>query len=159
MKNFIRGGLVAAAFAVSMTSGAWAAGFDVNATTTGLALRGVDPVSYFTAGHPEEGKVEITSVYNGAVYRFASEDNKKAFDADPAKYAPQFGGFCAYGMSLGLKFDGDPELWKIVDGKLYLNLSPKVVELWNEDTHGKIVTAADHWGKVKDADPAELLKK
>lgn len=159
MKNFIRSGLVAAAFVASMATGAWAAGFDVNATTTGLAIRGVDPVSYFKAGHPEKGKFDITSVYNGAVYRFTSEENKKAFDADPAKYAPQFGGYCAYGMSLGLKFDGDPDLWKVVDGKLYLNLSPKIVELWNEDIPGKIAAADGHWGKVKDADPAELLKK
>ncbi|MBA5778517.1 YHS domain-containing protein [Stappia sp. F7233] len=159
MKTFIRRGLIAAAFAATLATNALAAGFDVNATSTGLALRGVDPVSYFTAGHPVDGKVDIVSVYNGATYRFASEDNKKAFDADPAKYAPQFGGYCAYGMALGLKFDGDPELWKIVDGKLYLNLSPKVVELWSEDTATKIHDADGNWTKVKDASPADLLAK
>lgn len=159
MKTFIRRGLIAAAFAATLATNALAAGFDVNATTTGLALRGVDPVSYFAAGHPVDGKTDITSVYNGATYRFASEENKKTFDADPAKYAPQYGGFCAYGLSLGLKFDGDPNLWKIVDGKLYLNLNEQVVKLWNEDIPTKIHDADGHWTNVKDASPADLLAK
>lgn len=159
MKNFIRTGLITAAAVAAFTVNAWAAGFDVNATSTGLALRGVDPVSYFKAGEPQDGRTDITSVYNGAVYRFASKDNKATFDADPAKYAPQYGGYCAYGLSLGLKFDGDPRLWKIVDGKLYLNLNEQVVKLWNEDVPGKIVDADNHWTNVVDADPAELLKK
>ncbi|WP_417684787.1 YHS domain-containing (seleno)protein [Roseibium sp.] len=156
MKNVVRSSLAAIALIAASITSAFAVGPDVNATTTGLAIRGVDPVSYFTAGEPQEGKVNITAIHNGATYRFTSEANRDAFKANPAKYAPQFGGFCAYGTAKGVKVDGNPELWKIVDDKLYLNLSKEVVKLWNEDVNGYIHEANDNWTKIKDVDPSKL---
>ncbi len=141
----------AIALSVAMAVSAFAGEFDVNKTITGLALRGYDPVAYFTDGKPVKGDFSITTVHNDATYRFASEDHKKMFIADPEKYLPQYGGFCAYGLANGVKVDGDPDLWKIVDGKLYLNLSPVVVDLWNKDVPGKIKEADGQWPALKDA--------
>lgn len=156
MNIIIRNALAAAALLVASVTGAFAVGPDVNATTTGLAMRGYDPVSYFTAGEPQSGKVNITAIYNGATYRFTNEANRDTFKANPAKYAPQFGGFCAYGTALGVKVDGNPHLWKIVDDKLYLNLSEEVVKLWNKDIKGHIKTANTNWADIKDVDPSKL---
>lgn len=156
MIAFARTSLAAAALLVSLVASAFAAGPDVNATTTGLALRGVDPVSYFTAGAPQAGQVNLTAEYNGATYRFTSEANRDAFNANPAKYAPQYGGFCAFGTAMGIKVDGDPTLWKIVDDKLYLNLSQDIQARWNKDIPGFIESADGNWTKIKDVDPSEL---
>ncbi|WP_232962315.1 YHS domain-containing (seleno)protein [Paracoccus tegillarcae] len=156
MKPMLKGALAALAISVALPAASWAAGFDVNATTTDLALRGYDPVSYFTESTPMAGEVDITAQHNGATYRFASVENKEMFEADPAKFAPQYGGYCAFGLAQGYKFDGDPEVWKIVDDKLYLNLSPKVSEIWQQDVPGNIDMADDKWMNVKDVAPAEL---
>jgi YHS domain-containing protein len=156
MKNLLKTGIAATALAASFAATAFAGEFDVNVTSTDLALRGVDPTSYFTQGTPQRGQVNITAEHNGAVYRFASEETKALFEADPDQYAPQYGGFCAFGLANGFKFDGDPEVWKIVDGRLYLNLSPAVSEIWQEDIPGHIETAETFWTDVKDADPADL---
>ena len=155
----LKGALAALLIGVSLSSAAFAEGFDVNVTSTDLALRGTDPVSYFTEGKPMAGDVEISAEYNGAIYRFASEANKMAFLAEPAKYAPQYGGYCAFGLAKGFKFDGDPNVWKIVDGKLYLNLSSKVGEIWQQDIPGNIEAAETAWTRIKDVDPAELEPK
>lgn len=136
-----------------MASSAFSGEYDTNKTITGLALRGYDPVAYFTENKPVPGDFSITAVYNDATYRFASEEHKKMFEADPEKYLPQYGGFCAYGLANGVKVDGDPGLWKIVEDKLYLNLSPAVVELWNKDIPARIKQANDQWPSLKDAQP------
>lgn len=81
------------------------------------------------------------------------------FEADPAKYAPQYGGYCAFGLAQGYKFDGDPQVWKIVDDKLYLNLSSKVSTIWQQDVPGNIENADAKWQMVKDADPSDLAPK
>lgn len=154
--NLVRGTLAALVVATGLVSSAFGAGFDVNATVTGLALRGVDPVSYFTDGAPKDGDFAITEVHNGATYRFVSEESREQFRQDPEKYLPQYGGFCAFGTAMGVKVDGDPDLWKIVDGKLYLNLSPSIQERWSKDIPGFISTADGQWGELKDADPADL---
>lgn len=113
-----------------------------------LALHGYDPVAYFTRSAPVRGSDAITEVYEGAAYRFANEENLKLFKADPAHYAPQFGGFCAYGAALGKKFDGDPTLWTIRNDRLYLNLNPKIVELFNKDVPGNIAKAEKQWATI-----------
>src|SRR5262245_10934456 len=95
----------------------FAAGPEVNATVTGLALRGYDPVSYFTDNKPVMGDFTITAEHDGATYRFSSEAHKAMFEKDPAKYLPQYGGFCAFGTAQGYKVDGDPNVWKIVDNR------------------------------------------
>ncbi|WP_108816229.1 YHS domain-containing (seleno)protein [Loktanella sp. Alg231-35] len=156
MKNALKTGIAAIALAASLATTAFAADFDVNVTSTDLALRGVDPVSYFTQGEPQQGDVNISAVHNGAVYRFTSEETKAQFEAEPEKYAPQYGGYCAFGLANGFKFDGDPDVWRIVDDRLYLNLSPAVSEIWQKDIPGYIETAENLWTDVKDADPADL---
>ena len=155
-KHLVRGSIAALVVVGGLVSSAFGAGFDVNATVTGLALRGVDPVSYFTSGAPQDGDFAITEVHNGATYRFVSEENRDLFKQDPDKYLPQYGGFCAFGTAMGVKVDGDPDLWKIVDGKLYLNLSESIQERWNKDIPGFINTADGNWDGLKDADPSEL---
>ncbi len=159
MKSMLKGALAALAISVALPAAALAAGFDVNVTTTDLALRGYDPVSYFTDGAPTPGEIDITAEHQGAIYRFASAEHKAMFEADPAKYAPQYGGYCAFGLAQGYKFDGDPQVWKIVDDKLYLNLSPKVSTIWQQDVPGNIENADAKWQMVKDADPSELAPK
>src|SRR5258706_15303756 len=82
-----------------------------------LAVHGYDPVAYFTAGKPTLGSSKFEAVHEGAAYRFASDENRKAFLANPGKYAPQFGGYCTYGAAFGKKFDGDPQSWTVVNEK------------------------------------------
>jgi YHS domain-containing protein len=138
------------------------AGADVNTTHgltlegPGLALRGYDPVAYFTEGKPVVGNATYTATYNNATYRFASEAHLKTFKASPAQYVPQYGGFCAFGVGVGAKFDGDPALWKIEDDNLYLNLSPDIQEQWEKDISGYITKADTNWPVIKDKAPAEL---
>jgi hypothetical protein len=115
----------------------------------GLAVRGYDVVAYFTTGKPEIGLEKFALSHNGGTYRFASQANLDAFKADPAKYEPAFGGFCAYGVALGKKFDGDPHFWKIVNGKLYLNLDGDIQAKWGEDIPGNIAKADGNWTSIR----------
>jgi YHS domain-containing protein len=93
-----------------------------------------------------------------ATYSFASEDHKERFLKDPTKYLPEYGGFCAFGTAKGVKVDGDPTVWTIVDNKLYLNLAPAVAERWDQDIAGYIKTADEKWQAVKDKAPSELQR-
>ena len=147
-----------AIFAGTMLATAFAGNFDINKTNTGLAIRGYDPVAYFTVQKPTPGDFGITAVHDGAIYRFASEENKKAFVANPDKYLPQYGGFCAFGLANGVKVDADPELWTVADGKLYLNLAPKVQSLFSKDVADYIKSANTKWTNLKDVDPLETVK-
>ncbi|PSL19062.1 YHS domain-containing (seleno)protein [Shimia abyssi] len=121
---------------------------------TGFAASGYDVVAYFDldqsavgSAQPKgvAGKSAITSEYNGATFAFSSKANKKKFDANPAKYAPQFDGHCAYGVSKGGKVPGNPNLWRIVDDKLYLNITKNVVGFWEENIPGNITLADNNW--------------
>jgi YHS domain-containing protein len=160
----IKRAFIRLAAAVALVTGvvpaapALAAGTEVNVTITGLALRGYDPVAYFTDGKPVIGDYTITAQHEGATYRFASEDHKALFLKEPAKYLPEYGGFCAYGTAKGVKVDGDPTVWKIVDNKLYLNLAPAVATRWDQDIPDNIKIADEKWKVVKDKAPSELLK-
>ncbi|MCT8328984.1 YHS domain-containing (seleno)protein [Albidovulum sediminis] len=156
--TLIRKLAIGTALALTLATSALAGGFDTNMSSTGLALEGVDPVSYFVDGTPKDGDFQITSVHDGAVYRFVSEENKAKFEAEPAKYLPQYGGYCAMGAAMGMKLDGDPELWKIVDGKLYLNVAPAIAEKWQADAPNMIVQADAKWAEIKDKSPAELMQ-
>jgi YHS domain-containing protein len=111
----------------------------------GLAVHGYDVVAYFTTGKPVLGSDKFAVAHDGGTYRFASQANLDAFNKDPAKYEPAFGGFCAYGVALGKKFDGDPHFWKIVDGRLYLNLNGDIQAKWGEDIAGNVAKANDNW--------------
>ena len=111
----------------------------------GYAIHGYDVVAYFTVGRATPGVDRFTAEYQNVTYRFASSDNRDAFAADPASFAPQYGGYCAFGTAFGRKFDGDPHAWRIIDGKLYLNLSKKVQVRWLTDTAGFIRGANHNW--------------
>ena len=114
----------------------------------GTAIDGTDPVAYFTEGRPVEGKKSISYDWNGATWRFSSEDNKALFVADPEKYAPQYGGYCAWAVSQGYTASTNPEAWKIVEGKLYLNYNKSVQSKWEGDVPGNIKAADANWPKV-----------
>lgn len=114
------------------------------------ALRGFDPVAYFTEGKPVKGMEKYSFQWKNATWLFSSKENLDAFSQDPGKYAPQYGGYCAYGMSEGHKAPTDPNAWTIVEGKLYLNYSPKVKELWIKDPAHRIEMADKNWSMAKD---------
>jgi len=121
-----------------------------------LALHGYDPVAYFAAGKPVRGSDALVHIHEGAAYRFSSEAHLEAFKAEPVRYLPQYGGFCAYGVSVGKKFDGDPNLWKIEDGKLYLNLNEEIYDTFLEDLDGNIRKANGHWTDIEHTAAADL---
>ena len=114
-----------------------------------LALHGFDPVAYFTDGKPVPGNAGHSAVYNGAAYYFASADHKKTFEADPARYAPAYGGFCAYGVGVGKKFDGSPQHWTVSNGKLYLNVTADISRKFAEDLGGNIKKAEKNWKSIE----------
>ena len=114
----------------------------------GSALRGYDPVSYFDDGQPTKGSPEFSYVYKGSKFTFATRDHQRQFAANPEKYAPQYGGFCAYGTSNGYKVSTQPDAFKVVDGKLYLNYDRKVQEIWSKDVPGNIARANEKWPEV-----------
>lgn len=152
----IKSMLTGVALSLTLATQALAAGVELNASSTGLALQGYDPVAYFTEGEATPGNWKITTSYNDATYRFASEAHKAAFEADPEAYLPQYGGYCAFGAAMGFKFDGDPHQWKIVDGELYLNISQDIQERWLTDVPGFIDQADVNWADIADKDPASL---
>lgn len=117
-----------------------------------LAIHGYDPVAYFTEGKPVEGKAEFSHSYEGAEWRFATAANRDAFAADPARYAPQYGGYCAWAVSEGYTASTDPDAWRIEGGKLYLNYSLSVQEQWEEDIPGNIAKADTNWPDLKAGD-------
>ena len=120
------------------------------------AVQGYDVVSYQTGKRPVRGNGHFVSVYDGATYQFSSADNQKLFESNPEKYAPAYGGFCAFGASVGKKFIGDPEVWRVVDGKLYLNLDNSIQSEWLKDVPGRIKTADANWRNISDKNPASL---
>jgi uncharacterized membrane protein len=113
----------------------------------GIALGGNDAVSYFT-GTPAKGSDEFSTDWKGAKWKFVSAANRDAFTASPEKYAPQYGGYCAYAVSKGTTAPGDPNAWTVVDGKLYVNFSPAVKEKWSQNIPGNISLANGNWPKV-----------
>ncbi|MEO1563324.1 MAG: YHS domain-containing (seleno)protein [Pseudomonadota bacterium] len=115
---------------------------------TGPAIGGYDPVAYFDENGPVKGSEEFTSEYDGGVFHFANALNKAAFDEDPATYAPQYGGYCAYAVSRGYTASTDPEAWSIHEGKLYLNFSKSVRALWATNKRGNIEAADKNWPSV-----------
>ncbi|MEE4187771.1 MAG: YHS domain-containing (seleno)protein [Roseobacter sp.] len=117
-------------------------------TEKGIAIDGTDPVAYFKENAPVAGSESITHKWNGATWRFSSEDNKVAFAADPEAYAPQYGGYCAWAVSEGYTASTIPEAWKIVDGKLYLNFSRRIQRRWERDIPNRIALGDANWPKI-----------
>ena len=114
----------------------------------GVALGGYDAVAYFTDDKPVAGTKEFQTQWNGATWLFATADHREAFVKAPEKYAPQYGGYCAYAVARGTSAPGDPTLWKVKDGKLYVNKNADVQKLWNQDVPGYIVQANRNWPAV-----------
>jgi hypothetical protein len=111
----------------------------------GVALGGYDVVSYFNGGDPQKGDLGILVDWAGATYRFATVANRDLFVANPEKYLPQYGGYCAYAAAKGSLAPGDPLAWTLYKDKLYINLSPAIREKWSEDIPGNIVSANINW--------------
>ncbi|WP_424927044.1 YHS domain-containing (seleno)protein [Amaricoccus tamworthensis] len=125
---------------------------------TGFAVSGYDVVAYFDLEQAEVGEAqpegipgstEFTAEHNGATFAFATAENRDTFLADPEKYAPQYDGHCAYGVAVDAKVPGNPDLWRIVDGKLYLNLNDDVVERWEDNIPGNIMLAEGYWDDLE----------
>jgi YHS domain-containing protein len=112
------------------------------------AIRGYDPVAYFTHGTPVKGSAKHTLQWQGATWRFASAEHRDLFAKSPDKYAPQYGGYCAYGVAQNYAVSIDPAAWRIVDGKLYLNYSKGVQRDWDKDVPGYIRKADSNWPRV-----------
>jgi YHS domain-containing protein len=115
---------------------------------SGVGAGGYDVVSYFKDGAAKKGSATFTASYNGAKWYFASAEHMKTFQASPAKYAPAYGGYCAYAVANGVTAKGDPSLWKIVGGRLYLNLNKVAQSRWSEDIPGNISSANANWPNV-----------
>lgn len=111
----------------------------------GLAIRGYDPVAYFTAGRPMRGSANFTHMWNGSTWRFASAANRDRFAAEPERYAPAYGGFCAFAVSEGYTAPIDPNAWRIVDGRLFLNYDRAIQRRWEQDIPGRISRADTNW--------------
>lgn len=115
----------------------------------GLAIEGYDPVAYFEEHKPVAGSAQYTTLYQGSRFQFASAANRDLFTAKPEKYAPQYGGFCAFGMAKGYKASIDPVAFTVVGGKLYLNYSETVRSRWLSDIPGYIRKADGNWPEVQ----------
>jgi YHS domain-containing protein len=114
----------------------------------GVAIGGYDPVAYITDGKAVAGSREITIDHKGSTFRFASAANRDAFAADPEKYAPQYGGFCAFGTASGYKAKIDPAAFTVVGGKLYLNYNEAIQKKWRADIPGFVAKADKNWPEV-----------
>lgn len=152
--------LAAAASAIALATTAFAG--DQYVDDTGYAASGYDVVAYFSLpqnpvgqSQPEavQGLAAITADYNGATFAFSTEENRAAFVANPEKYAPQYDGHCAYGVAKGGKVPGNPNLWRIIDDKLYLNITKNVVTFWEEDIPGNLTASEANWVSL-DPQPA-----
>jgi YHS domain-containing protein len=125
-------------------------------TANGVILSGHDTVAYFTENKPVKGYSGISAVHNGAIYHFSSEANRDAFNVNPDKYAPQYGGFCAYGAAIGAKFPIDPTVFAVVDNKLYVNNSANVSKLWTAKQSKAITLADKKWSNIRSVSSNDL---
>jgi YHS domain-containing protein len=145
---------VGLAVAVWVGSGAKNEAFKpINTTAENIAVRGFDAVAYFTAEAAVTGDPKYEFVWNGAKWLFANAENLEKFRQNPENYAPQFGGYCSYAVSKGYTADGDPQAWKIVDGKLYLNYNQKVKEMWEAEQDQRIKEGEKNWQKFQTEKP------
>ncbi len=134
--------------ALASAAGTAAAVDPVFSTYLGGAIRGYDPVAYFTDGKPVKGKRAHRLEWKGATWSFASAKNKELFEADTEKYAPRYGGYCAWAVSQGYTASIDPDAWTIVDGALYLNYSLGVRAQWSQNIPDNIAKGNVNWPKL-----------
>lgn len=121
-----------------------------------LALQGVDPVAFLDLGNRIDGAAKYTAVHDGVAYYFGSKDNMKTFKKNASSYVAQQDGFCTFGVSVGKKFDGDPQFADIVDGKLYLFLNEEIFRMYQKDKAGTISKAEANWAKIKHTAATDL---
>jgi YHS domain-containing protein len=117
----------------------------VNVDKSGVAIKGHDPVVYFTEGRSIKGKPDLTARHQGATYRFATEENRRAFEQDPAKYAPAFGGYCGYGLAQGYLAPVSPDAFQIIDGRLILQYNRGAAAMFAKDVEGNLAKADANW--------------
>lgn len=146
-KTNVLAGLTAALLLVSTTFSF--AADETQQDANGVILSGHDAVAYFTANKAVKGYAGISAVHDGAIYHFSSEANRDLFKANPSKYAPQYGGFCAYGAAIGAKFPIDPTVFAVVDNKLYVNNSATVSKIWTAKQSKAIKLADNKWSKIR----------
>ncbi len=146
LKHFVR---IAATLGLVLQFGAAAAASLVSGADSGAAIGGYDPVAYFLDGKPTRGSADITTQWNGATWRFVSAEHRDKFVEMPEKFAPQYGGYCAYATAHGSVAKGDGAQWKIVDGKLYLNNNWFAQKLWQADVPGNIEDSERKWPEVR----------
>jgi len=120
----------------------------VNTDRNGVAIQGYDPVAYFAENRPVKGDSHFQATYEGAKYYFSSEANKKTFESNPKKYAPQFGGFCAYAASKGYTAKIEPDAFQILNGRLLLQYDTDVRDLFNKDPQGNLKKADQNWPSI-----------
>ena len=142
--------ILIAAMAAACTT---ASSIELNSDAAGMALKGYDAVAYFAVDTAVKGDAKYSYVWNGAKWIFSSEENMNKFMADPEAYAPQFGGYCAYAVSEGYTADVDPEAWKVVDGKLYLNYNRDVQKTWEKNEPERIDKGRKNWQQFKTKKP------
>ena len=127
-----------------------------NAAVSTMAVQGYDLVSFYTEKRPVVGNGHYVTDHEGAMYQFSSDENLALFEENPEAYLPAYGGYCAYAVTLGKKLVGDPEVARIVDGKLYLNLDVRVQDTWLKDVPGNIRKADKKWVSIKNKAPRAL---
>ncbi|MDP5220647.1 YHS domain-containing (seleno)protein [Ruegeria sp. 2205SS24-7] len=121
----------------------------ITAAGAPLGLHGVDPVEFIATANPVEGSAAFTAVHDDVAYYFTSEANMKAFEANPAAFLPQNGGYCTFGVSVGKKFDGDPEFHAVIEDKLYVFLNRAIFDEFNKDRAGTISKAENQWQDIR----------
>lgn len=121
-----------------------------------LGLHGVDPVAFVSLGNRIDGSAKYTAVHDGVAYYFTSQENLDAFKASPARFTPQNGGYCTFGVSVGKKFDGDPRYAAVVNGKLYVFLNEDILRAFQKDQAGTIAKAETNWKKIRSVAAVEL---
>ncbi len=129
---------------------------DSGVAVSSVGVQGYDLVSYRNSEKPLRGNGNHIAEHHGITYQFVNEENKEKFAKNPHKYLPAYGGYCAYGVAVGKKFVGDPDVWKIVDSKLYLNLDNKIQGIWNKDISGNIQKAESKWVQIKNKKASDL---
>jgi hypothetical protein len=132
------------------------AGFDTETDNNSVILAGHDAVAYFTENKAVIGSAQYTTIYNDAIYRFSSAQNRDIFAAAPSKYAPAYGGFCAYGTTFGKKFEIDGKAFEVIDGVLYVNKNLSVKEAWSKSIPMHISQANDEWPVIEFKDGSTL---
>lgn len=132
------------------------AGVETSTDSNDVILAGHDAVAYFTESKAVKGKARFTAQHDGAIYHFSSAKNRNTFQLNPDKYAPAYGGYCAFGTAFGKKFEVDGKAFEVVEGRLYVNKNLSVYESWREDIPNNIVKAEGSWPQIVHVAPAEL---